>query len=94
MLSFTGGNSAIIEFANYLKGQDFYLIGIGGNSDDSLSQLVDVYFKVPSTSNLNSLEVVSEMAAINYVLDLLFSGLTVINYSSVVKSSADLIERR
>lgn len=94
LLSFTGGNPMMVETASYLKKMDVYLIGIGGLADLALSQLTNEYFVIPTTDQTLNMEAVNAVAAVNYMLDVLFAALTVSRYEQVVKNSVKLIERR
>lgn len=94
LVSFTGENPFIVEAASYLKQAGIYLIGIGGRVSNQLQQLTDAFLEVPSLSTPLNMEVVESAAAVNYVIDILFSALTVAKYPQVLKTSVSLSERR
>lgn len=94
MISFTGGNPFVIEAGRYLKQAGIYLIGIGDQVSPKLRELVDAYLEVPGQETLLNMKAVESAAAVNYVLDILVSALTVAKFPQVLKTSVSLVERR
>ena len=93
LISFTGGNTFILEACHYLRQLGVYVIGIGGVSDLSLKKASDIFLEAPADNLTISMEVVSQMTAVNFILDVLFAGLTVRKYPEVIKNSISLVER-
>ena len=81
LLSATGRNPYIISAAKYLKKRGYYLIGVGGGSSDTLSSLCTQYFSTETDPSFISLEIITSMTAMRFVLDVLFTALFVDDYN-------------
>lgn len=80
MLSLTGGNPTMLHIAQWLRGQNYYIIGIGGASKPDLMKLCNDYITVPQGQNVLGMEIIESFTAINYVIDILFSMLLAKDY--------------
>lgn len=80
MLSLTGGNPTMLHIAQWLRGQNYYIIGIGGSTKPDLMKLCNDYITVPQGQNILGMEIIESFTAINYVIDILFSMLLAKDY--------------
>ena len=81
LMSTTGGNPYIISAAKYLRRHGTYLIGIGGETSDELHALCTQYFSTETDQTFDSLEIITSMTAMRYMLDVLFTALFVDDYN-------------
>ena len=80
MLSLTGGNPTMLHIAQWLRCQNYYIIGIGGGAKPDLMKLCNDYITVPQGQNVLGMEIIESFTAINYVIDILFSMLLAKDY--------------
>lgn len=80
MLSLTGGNPTMLHIAQWLRCQNYYIIGIGGSAKLDLMKLCNDYITVPQGQNILGMEIIESFTAINYVIDILFSMLLAKDY--------------
>lgn len=80
IFSLTGGNSAMIHVAKWLKKRNYYVIGIGGEQKKELKSFCTEYISVPMEKNILGMEIIKGFNGINYTMDVLFTSLLVKNY--------------
>lgn len=80
IFSLTGGNTAMVHVAKWLKKRNYYVIGIGGQQKKELKSFCTEYISVPMERNILGMEIIKGFNGINYVMDLLFTSLLVKDY--------------
>lgn len=91
LISFTGKNEMILAAANYLKENGVYLVGIGGANHTNLQELSDIFIETYAEGLIPSMEVLAPTVAINYILDLIYSGLVIADYDNQVTYAKEVI---
>lgn len=92
IVSFTGGNPAMIKTAKYLKGVGTYIIGIGGAESDNLKKECNEYIEINSKQLIMSMEVLTPFISITYIFDLLFSALLISDFDNNLEYALDVID--
>lgn len=94
ILSFTGGNKAMVEVSKYLKASGVFVVTIAGSQSEKLQQNCDEFIEIPSQESVLSMEVMSPYIAITYIFDLFFAALLIADYDKQVKDAIDVINFR
>ena len=87
IISFTGGNKAMINAAKDLKKLNIYSLGIGGLENEELKNNCSSYLTIPFENLSLGMESIVPSVAINYVIDILFTSLTIKNLSQNVTNA-------
>ena len=94
LLSLTGGNPYIISIAKNLKKRGYYLIGIGGKSSNALEAVCAEYFSTEIERSFLSLEVITTLTAVRYLIDILVTALFVKDYNRNVDIAMRLFQTK
>ena len=92
MISLTGNNPYVIKAAKLLRRRGVYIIGIAENITGEFRELCSEYIEINSTRkhHILSMEILSSVTVINYILDIFFTSLLVKNYYDNVKASVEV----
>lgn len=94
VLSFSGKNKMMVAVAKYVRKAGFFVIGIGDEGSGVLSKVCDEYIEIYQKKTILSLEVITAMTAMNYVLDVLFTSRLITDYSENELNSLKVIETK
>lgn len=90
LLSFTGGNPAVMRIASFLKKQGIYIIGIGGAIGD-LKSLCNAYIEIYQKELIMNMEIITPYVSMTYIFDVLFAALMVSDFEKNLKVSLDVL---
>ena len=90
-LSFTGSNPGMVRAARFLRANDIFVIGVGGIETALLASECDVFIPVTSTRLIMTMEAVSSVAGVGYVLDVFFAALMVGNYQENLDAALEVM---
>ena len=92
MISLTGNNPYVIKAAKLLRRRGVYIIGIAENIAGEFRELCSEYIEINSMRkhHILSMEILSSVTVINYILDIFFTSLLVENYYDNVKASVEV----
>ena len=92
MTSLTGNNPYVIKAAKLLRRRGVYIIGIAENIAGEFRELCSEYIEINSMRkhHILSMEILSSVTVINYILDIFFTSLLVENYYDNVKASVEV----
>ncbi|MHC5248864.1 MurR/RpiR family transcriptional regulator [Enterococcus sp. LJL90] len=93
LLSFSGNNPLMATTAKYLKQAGVFVIGIGNHPENALAQQVDEYIALRQKQSILSMEVMTSITAVNYVLDILFVSQLVGDYQQNTQNSLMVIKQ-
>ncbi|MDM8101662.1 MurR/RpiR family transcriptional regulator [Oceanobacillus oncorhynchi] len=93
LISITGKNPLILEIAKYLKSKGIYVVGISGAATSELEEYCDELIQIDNKKLILSMEVISAVIAIQYVLDIFFSMLLANDYEKNIQASLDILNK-
>ena len=95
LISFTGGNALIQSIAQHLRQHTpYYIVGVLGPHHEAVAPWCHEVIEVPNRDSLVSLDVLSSFAAVNYVVDVIFSLLLANRYEAHVQSSLKMLDQQ
>ncbi len=92
LLSFTGGNPAIMRIARFLKKQGIYIIGIGGAIGE-LKTLCNAYIEIYQKELIMNMEIITPYVSMTYIFDVLFAALMVSDFEKNLNVSLDVLHQ-
>lgn len=87
VLSFTGGNTQMAYIASFLRSHGYYVLGIGGHTEDRVRKRCSDYITVEQNELTLTLEIIRASMGTAYVLDVLFVSLVSSDYQNQVKNA-------
>lgn len=91
LISFTSKNPTILQIGRYLKQQGIYVIGICGCKTASFSAICHEVIEIDTKNQFLSMEVLTAVVEVQYILDLFFSLILVANYQKNIKIAMDVL---
>ena len=90
IISLSGNNPYMIRIAEYLKKRNVFVVGIGNGSSEEIKKACSEYIEIHAPNYILSFEMVSLFTGINYVLDIFFTSLLVLNYYKNINTSLEV----
>ncbi len=90
IISFSGGNKTMVNVAKDLKKLNIYSLGIGGVELKDLKNKCNSYLTVQFENLSLGMESIAPSVAINYVLDILFTALTINDISNNIANALEV----